>query len=162
VTVHERTDDDRFLVVACDGVWNAMKTTWNAKISALLRDHFDDDASSSSSSSISISGRSGDAGASGRGALLPVAERVIRGGNTRDQQRLLAASRDILSICLQGGSDDNITALVVGLGPATAAAAAAAAEEEEEEATTANVKKNLESALGVVASPQNAHCAGLP
>ena len=65
--MHDRTDADRFIVIACDGIWDVMS---NDDVGALLRLQFDNN------------GTSGGAGSSSVDA-------------TRDTAKLLDTSREV-------------------------------------------------------------------
>ena len=96
VTVHERSDLDRFLVMACDGVWDVLS---NDEVGSLLRLHFDDQDSNVNASDVDGGGDGGGGGGSGGGAA-----RLERPSCTnidvRNRGKLLEASRDILSRCV--------------------------------------------------------------
>jgi len=93
ISVHARVDADRFLVVACDGVWDVME---NNDVSVLLQQQFDTEGTGASASASTSA------------------------ADTRDTLRLLDSSREILATSLERGSGDNMTVLVIGLAQATA------------------------------------------
>jgi serine/threonine protein phosphatase PrpC len=89
---HCRTDVDRFLVMACDGIWDVMS---NQDVCQSLRDRYDP---------------------------LQAAHNpdTPRAPDRLDTTQLLNTSRQLLTECLERGSTDNMTVLVIGLTTPTA------------------------------------------
>ena len=88
VVVHDRTGDDLLLFLACDGIWDVLS---DADVTRYLQGHLTQQQQASESSNSNSLFRPED---------------------------LAAACEDLVALCLEKNSEDNMTAMAVHLGGA--------------------------------------------